>query len=407
MKRALLVHNYYQQSGGEDKVVSQELKLLRTKGLDAQLYSVHNDRIKTTGFYGKAKIAIDSTWSIGEYNKLKKKLMDMKPDVVHVHNFFPLLSPSIYYACKNQNIPVVQTLHNYRLICPAATFMRNNEICEKCLDGSLIHSIKHGCYRDSKFHTLPVAAMIKLNRVLGTWVNKVDQYIALTEFAKRKFVESGIPEDRISVKPNFISQGYSTESYPSSNSEHVLFVGRISVEKGVENLLQAWKQVDNKNGMKLLIIGDGTEKEALSEKYISKDVEFLGNQSSDVVLSYMKSAKYLIVPSIWYEGFPMTIVESYSMGTPVICSKLGSLQEVVRDGETGFHFKHDDIKDISKVISNAIIRSDYEKLRKNVLSVFHKHYSEDVNYSILYNIYQKVIKYEEDHYVSSAKTSVR
>lgn len=404
MKKVLLVHNYYQQGGGEDKVFAQEEALLRSKGIEVELYTVHNDLINNQKLMNKAKMALDATWSRTEYKRIKKKLMDMKPDVVHVHNFFPIISPSIYYACNHLNIPVVQTLHNYRLMCPAATFLRENKVCEKCINGSLINSVINGCYRGSRVQTVPLVTMISLNRMLGTWGNKVNRYIALTEFSKRKFIEGGIPEDKITVKPNFISTKDNTESIRNINENYLLYVGRISAEKGVRNLLEAWQHINDQNNMKLMIVGEGPEKEQLSMLYTDKSVEFVGNQSSDKVLEYMKHAKYLIVPSIWYEGFPMTIVEAYSVGTPVICSQIGSLQEVVQNEVTGFHFKHDDIQDIQRVISDAINYEDYSSMRENVIEVFHNNYTEEINYKLLEDIYRSVI--EENNNGRTAKAKI-
>lgn len=403
MKKVLLVHNYYQQGGGEDKVFAQEEALLRSKGIEVELYTVHNDLINNQTLMNKAKMALEATWSSTEYKRIKKKLMDMKPDVVHVHNFFPIISPSIYYACNHLNIPVVQTLHNYRLMCPAATFLRENKVCEKCVTGSLINSVINGCYRGSRVQTVPLVTMISLNRMLGTWGNKVNRYIALTEFSKRKFIEGGIPDDKITVKPNFISTKDNTESIRNINQNYLLYVGRISTEKGVRNLLEAWQHIKDQKNMKLLIVGEGPEKEQLSMLYAHKSVEFVGNQPSNKVLEYMKHAKYLIVPSIWYEGFPMTIVEAYSVGTPVICSQIGSLQEVVQNEVTGFHFVHDDIQDIQRVISDAINYDDYSSMREKVIEVFQNNYTEEINYKLLEEIYKSVIKENNNGRTGKAK----
>ncbi|MGR5973789.1 glycosyltransferase [Bacillus cereus] len=204
---------------------------------------------------------------------MKNYLMEMRPDVVHVHNFFPLLSPSIYHACQKLNIPIVQTLHNYRLICPSAMLMRNNQICESCIESSLWSAVKYGCYRDSKVQTLPVTMMIKFNRVIGTWENAVDRYIALTNFSKQKFIQGGISESKIIVKPNFLMQNLEPVNR-NLDEEYILFVGRISEEKGIRNLLNAWKMIDNKKGTKLYIIGDGPDKKILESEQFADDIYF-------------------------------------------------------------------------------------------------------------------------------------
>ncbi|MDP1509773.1 glycosyltransferase family 4 protein [Paenibacillus sp. CMAA1739] len=391
VNKVLIIHNFYQQSGGEDKVVEQESAMLRSRGIETEHYYVHNDSIQSKGLANMAKLAVEAAWSFPEFKRIKELLLRVKPDVVHVHNFFPVISPSVYHACERLGIPVVQTLHNYRLICPAATFMRGNEVCEKCLHGSLLHSIRHGCYRGSQLQTIPVAAMIKFNELIGTWQHKVSRYIALTEFARDKFAESGLPLDRIAVKPNFIHHQAVKAKYDSKD-RYLLFVGRISAEKGVRNLLQAWSQLENRDGLRLLIIGDGPEKAELAAAYPQEDIRFLGKQDGDTVLDCMSRAMYVMVPSIWYEGFPMTIVESYSVGTPVLCSRIGALEEVVEDGVTGFHFQHDDLENIKTVIRHAVAYEDYTAMRQKVAENYAAHYTEEVNVKQLLAIYSEAME---------------
>ncbi|MEJ3716764.1 glycosyltransferase family 4 protein [Paenibacillus polymyxa] len=399
ISKVLIIHNFYQQSGGEDKVVEQESAMLRSRGIETEHYYVHNDSIQSKGLANMAKLAVEATWSFPEFKRIKELLLRVKPDVVHVHNFFPVISPSVYHACERLGIPVVQTLHNYRLICPAATFMRGNEVCEKCLHGTLLHSIRHGCYRGSQLQTIPVAAMIKFNELIGTWQHKVSRYIALTEFARDKFAESGIPLDRIAVKPNFVHHQTVKAKY-DPNDRYLLFVGRISAEKGVRNLLQAWSQLEDRGGLRLVIIGDGPEKAKLAAAHQQEDIRFLGKQDGDTVLDCMSRAMYVMVPSIWYEGFPMTIVESYSVGTPVLCSRIGALEEVVEDGVTGFHFQHDDLENIKTVIRRAVAYENYAAMRQKVAQNYAAHYTEEVNVKQLLAIYSEAM--EECDYEAAA-----
>ncbi|WP_068498647.1 glycosyltransferase family 4 protein [Paenibacillus kribbensis] len=400
VSKVLIIHNFYQQSGGEDKVVEQESAMLRSIGIETEHYYVHNDSIQSKGLANMAKLAVEATWSLPEFKRIQKLLLQVKPDVVHVHNFFPVISPSVYHACERLGIPVVQTLHNYRLICPAATFMRGNEVCEKCLHGTLLHSIRHGCYRGSQLQTIPVAAMIKFNELIGTWQHKVSRYIALTEFAQNKFAESGIPLDRIAVKPNFVHHK-TVEARYDPNDRYLLFVGRISREKGVRNLLQAWSQLEDRAGLRLVIIGDGPEKAELTAAYPQEDIRFLGRQDADTVLDCMSRAMYVMVPSIWYEGFPMTIVESYSVGTPVLCSRIGALEEVVEDGVTGFHFQHDDLENIKTVIRRAVAYESYAAMRQQVSAIYTARYTEEVNAKQLMAIYSKAMEERNDEAAAS------
>lgn len=395
------MHNYYQQSGGEDRVVDQEMDLLRNNGVEVDLYSIHNDVIEEYGTFKKLKTGLETVWSYREYKRFKNYLIKQKPDIVHVHNFFPLLSPSIYYACNKLNIPVVQTLHNYRLMCPAATFLKEDRICEKCLDASLFNSVKYGCYRGSKVQTVPVVSMISINKMLGTWKSKVDRYIALTEFAKSKFVSSGLPEEKITVKGNFLQKNHSEVSEVIESSDNIIFVGRLSPEKGVQDLLEAWDLVSERKNSKLLIIGEGPEKSYLEKVYNSEHTVFLGKKNSDEVIRYMKGAKYLIVPSIWYEGFPMTIVEAYSVGTPVISSKIGSLREVVIDEETGFHFNYRDIDNLREVLEKALDYELHKQMKENVLSNYKEKYSEEINFEKMMFIYNEVIEEKKNGKISA------
>ncbi len=395
VSKVLIIHNFYQQSGGEDKVVEQESAMLRSRGIETEHYYVHNDSIQSKGLANMAKLAVEAAWSFPEFKRIKELLLRVKPDVVHVHNFFPVISPSVYHVCERLGVPVVQTLHNYRLICPAATFMRGNEVCEKCLHGTLLHSIRHGCYRGSQLQTIPVAAMIKFNELIGTWQHKVSRYIALTEFARDKFAESGIPLDRIAVKPNFIHHQTVKAKY-DPNDRYLLFVGRISAEKGVRNLLQAWSQLEDRGGLRLVIIGDGPQKAELAAAYAQEDIRFLGKQDGDTVLDCMSRAMYVMVPSIWYEGFPMTIVESYSVGTPVLCSRIGALEEIVEDGVTGFHFQHDDLENIKTVIRRAVAYENYAAMRQKVAENYAAHYTEEVNVKQLLAIYSEAMEECDD-----------
>lgn len=381
-------------SGGEDKVVDEEIQLLQQNGVQVVKYFISNDEIKIDGLVSKVKLGLNTIWSKTQYNKLKNIIISEKPDVVHFHNTFPLLSPSVYYACSNLGVPVVQTLHNYRLVCPGAMLLRDSKICEKCIDSSLVNSIKYGCYRNSRVQTMPLSAMLYTHRFLDTWNKRVDKYIALTDFAKGKFEQVGFDAKKITVKPNFIQQ--------NSNSilekdDSVVFVGRISKEKGLHLLLEAWSKMGTELNIKLKVIGDGPHRKTLEDKYSHlKNINFLGKLNSTDVLTYMSRAKYIIVPSVWYEGFPMTIVEAYSVNTPVISSNIGSLKEVVIDEVTGFHFENNNVNDLGTVLKKALTYPRYKELQENVKRQFFENYTATKNFKLLMDIYQEVIGGEKN-----------
>lgn len=390
--KVLLVHNYYKQSGGEDKVFYEELKLLRKHGIEVVTYTVSNEEIDVDSLLNKIKVSVNTVWSQSQNEKLKKFILKEDPNVIHFHNTFPLLSPAVYYMCKKLNKPVVQTLHNYRLGCPGGLFLKDNQICEKCIEGTLLNSIKHGCYRNSKAQTIPLAAMLYTHRLLGTWNKSIDKYIALTNFAKDKFAEIGIDPNKIVVKSNFIN---SQSIIKEHKVNEITFVGRISQEKGVALLLKAWHNLnaDKRLDTTLNIIGEGPLQPILEKQYGNlSNVNFVGKVESDVVLEYMSKSKYTVVPSTWYEGFPMTIIESYSVNTPVISSNVGSLKEVVIDGLTGFHFENGNLESLEAILKKALNYYSYSDLERNVSEEFNNKYTSNINFEQLIKIYNEVIR---------------
>ncbi|MCG8570244.1 MAG: glycosyltransferase family 4 protein [Spirochaetes bacterium] len=382
-----MLHNFYQQPGGEDIVLSEEKQLLKQKGNTVSFVSVDNKHINN--FRTKLYTAVNLAYSKRSKQKLKKKIKRFKPDIVHVHNFFPLLTPSIYDACKEEKIPVVQTLHNYRLVCSAASLMRNGRICEKCLCRSSYWAAIHCCYRNSLLGSISVARMIDYHRGKKTWQNKVDRFIALTEFSRNKFIEAQFPQKKISVKPNFIIDPIQSEQQREKHyKKRALFVGRLSYEKGIQTLIDAWRGID----CRLQITGDGPLYSDL-KKEVSGNIELLGYLSADKVQKKMLESSFLILPSIWYEGFPMVIVESFACSLPVVASKLGSMAEIINDGYTGLHFNPGDVKDLRKKVQFMVDHPDLaKKMGANARKEYEQKYTPEKNYEMLINIYKDTIE---------------
>jgi glycosyltransferase involved in cell wall biosynthesis len=335
--RVLLVHNRYQEAGGEDTVVANEQTLLERNGWQTRLWCVTNDVI--AGTRAKITVAMRTPCSRPARDELVRVIVDFAPTVVHVHNFFPLLSPSIYDASRAAGVPVVQTLHNYRTICAGGLLMRGGHSCEDCVGATPYQAVFHGCYRGSRLGSWAVARMVDTHRRLGTWLYKVDRLIALSAFSKSKFVSAGFPADRIAIKPNF------TESRAVIGPAvrlGALYVGRLSIEKGIETLLRAWKDLD----IPLRVLGDGPLR-GLVENGANSSVTLLGWQSPAAVAAEMARAAFLIVPSIWPESFPMVIVEAFCQGLPVIASRIGALAEIIDDGSTGLLFSTGDAEDLA------------------------------------------------------------
>jgi glycosyltransferase involved in cell wall biosynthesis len=309
---------------------------------------------------------------------------EWQADVVHIHNFFPLMTPGIHHGARRSGAAVVQTLHNYRLLCASAMFLRSGVICEKCLTGSQIWGIVHKCYRQSIPGSIALVAMQMRANALNTWRKDVDLFIALTNFAKAKFVEGGIPGEKITVKPNF-----SNLAPPPCRQRHGgLYVGRLSPEKGVATLLAAWRAFPD---MPLTILGDGPQRAEL-EASAPPNVSFLGSLPPGEVRRHMEAASFLVVPSEWYEGFPMTIVEAYSAGLPVIASNIGSLSEIIAHEKTGRLFTPRDASDLSANIAWMIENVEKSDLSGNSGAIFREKYSREKNIALLQSAYMQAIR---------------
>lgn len=383
--KILFVHNQYKQYGGEDSVIKNEMAMLMLNNQGIDLFSVSNNRINVLS--KKIAAAISTTYSRKYRNLLFEKIKKFKPDIIHAHNLFPLLTPSIYDACVESKIPVVQTLHNYRIICPNALLMRNGYICELCISGSYYNAVLYRCYRNSIFGSLAVARMLSYHHNNKTWQNKVDCFIALTDFVKNKYIEGGFPEKKIIVKPNF----YKKATLPAFNEkgrEGVLFVGRLSHEKGVKTLIKAWIGLD----IPLRIAGEGplmeTVKSAISSKII-----VLGKISQAQVSQEMTTANFLVMPSEWYEPFGLVIVEAFAHGLPVVASNLGGMSEIVENNYTGLHFEPGNPEDLAeKVLWMYNNPEECKRMGKNARAVYEQKYTDEKNYDMLMDIYQKTIE---------------
>jgi len=387
--RILVLHNKYQKIGGEETVLSNEIKLLKDAGHTIKLYTVSNDEIDT--IYKKIWAAISAIHSPKFYKVVTHLIRDFRPDIVHVHNFFPLLSPSVFNACYDCGVPSVLTLHNYRLICSNGLLMRNGKICELCVQFSAYHAVLHGCYRNSRVATLPVTLMIEAHKHLGTWSKKVDRFIALTDFAKKKFIEANLPRDKVVVKPNFSTPSPENWTADAKGRAGALFVGRLSPEKGIQTLQEAWKNLD----IPLTILGNGPLRGAL-EADGNQMIKLLGQKEKKNVLSEMSTSNFMVMPSIWYEGFPMIVVEAFSMKLPVITSKIGSLAEIITHGVTGLHFEAGNANDFrDKVRWAASNPAKIKIMGENAYKVYLEKYTNNSNLQFLMNIYSEAISEKE------------
>ena len=384
--RILLLHNTYQQAGGEDAVVAREAALLRKFGHEVYLHCVSNDSIQ--GFFRKAITAWRAPYSPWGRRETKRIIKETRPDILHVHNFFPLLTPSVYDACKEENLPVVQTLHNYRTICAGALLMRDGKPCEDCVQGSPYQAVLHGCYRGSKWGSLAVARMIDTHQRQKTWARKVDRFIALSQFSKNKFIEGGFPSEKIAVKPNFVN---SERNKITINQERkgALFVGRLSQEKGLVTMINAWKNLD----IPLRVIGDGPLMNWVKDNSSAPHISVLGRKEPEQVVKEMNNASFLVMPYECYENFPLTLAEAFAQGLPVVASRLGAMAEIIEDGITGLHFNPSDPDDLARKVHWANTHAEeMERMEHNARKTYENKYTPKINYDQLVSIYREAIE---------------
>ncbi len=390
--KVLVLHNRYLQRGGEDLEVESEACLLAAEGHTLIPYLRDNADIERYTILQKAFLPGTTMWSHKSCADVRQLVIDRQPDVAHFHNTFPLISPAAYSACQSAGIPVVQTLHNYRLLCPSATFFRDGKPCECCLGKSIPWpGVRYACYRESRVATGTVAAMLAFHRLVGTWRDKVDLFIAVSEFARNKFIAGGLPADKIVVKTNFVHPDPGADRDVSG---HALFLGRLSPEKGLGILLAAWKHLGG--NIPLLIAGDGPlrpELEAHVQQLGLAGVQFVGHLDRTAVFAALKRARFLIIPSECYETCCITVMEAYACGTPTIVAGHGALEEIVADQRTGLHFVPGNAEDLARKTEWAWTHPrEMEDLGQAGRSEFLAKYSADKNYRMLMDIYLRAIE---------------
>lgn len=380
--RILVVHCAYQQYGGEDSVVASEVELLKAHGHDVHLWTRRNADIASMPNW---KVACDTVWSTRTVAELEGLVANWRPDVMHVHNTSLLLSPSVFWAGRRHGIPVVQTLHNFRLACLNATFLRDGQVCEACLGKTPLKGVIQGCFRESRTQSAVLAASIMLHRRMGTYADQVDRFIVLTEFARAKFLQIGLPADKLRVKPNFLPW---CEAPGCAKRTGGLFVGRLSVEKGIEVLLEAARGLDLQRHP-LTTLGTGPQEAATRAILGSRH---LGHTPLDEVLEHMEKSAFLVLPSVCYEGFPRTVVEAFSRGLPVIASRLGSMAELIQEGESGLLFEAGNANELADRIRWAHEHpSEMAAMGARARQIYEEHFTADRNHQMLMAVYQEAM----------------
>ena len=399
--RVLVVHNAYQKAGGEDSVVAAEIALLRRHGDTVIELRRSNDEIEVASGIARVRLAAKTLWSRASHAQALALIEQHRPDVVHVHNTFPLISPSLYWACGQAGVPVVQTLHNFRLACPQAMFLRDGTACESCVGKRIAWpALAHGCYRDSRVQTAVVVGMLALHRGLGTFDTQVTRYIALNAFCRTKFIAAGLPAQRIVIKPNFAEvPAPRPDERAATARTGMLFVGRMAAEKGIDVLARAWPvcTAPGRNEgaeMTLRVAGTG---DAGATLHALDGVTLLGWRSPAQVQLEMHSALALVVPSVCFETFGLVVVEAFSAGLPVIASRIGALAELIEEGVTGLLFEPGSAADLARVMRWAAdhpLQMAAMGLRARLC--FDALYTPSINYRQLRAIYADAIEARRD-----------
>lgn len=375
-EKILMVHNYYQISGGEDTVVSNEKRLLEEYGHEVVLYTRNNNEMRSMNKLQMLALPLITIFNPKTYREIKQIIREEKIEIVHVHNTFNLISSAVYYAAVKMRVPVVQTIHNFRFLCPGATFYRNGNICEDCVNKGLRFAIKHKCYHNSRTQTLICVINMLIHRHTGI-LRKIN-YIALTEFNKEKLLQlKQIESNKIFVKPNFV-EGENIDGLRSG----FIFAGRLDELKGIKVLVAAWKLMGNK-APQLTICGTGPLETWCRAETKNLNVKMKGFVSNEETKQLIGKSKALILPTQWYEGFPMSIIEAYSLGTPVICSDLGNTGAIVEENITGWKFAPGNVEElISKVLN-------WSNICITVKEIYEKKYSKEINYLQLSKVYKE------------------
>jgi len=381
----LSVHNRYIYRGGEDESTELENRLLRDKGHHVVEYLADDHSIDGKHLIGVGLCAI---WNPASYSNIRRLIRQHQIDLVKIDNFFPQISPAVYYAASAEGVPSVQSLRNFRLLCPGAIFFRDGKVCEDCMNRPIPWpGVVHGCYRDSRMQTLAPAAMASAHRLAGTWSRRVTAYVALSEFSRQKFVQGGLPVAKVFVKPNFVPD----HGIGLGDDRCVLSVGRLSPEKGLDVLLSAWRRIGKR--LKLKIVGAGPL-EALVREHAAANpsIEYLGQKTLAETYDLMGRATAVIFPSQWYETFGRTVAEAFAKGTPVIGSNLGGMRTMISHQQTGLHFDPGRADSLAEQVEWMLAHEEvWRGMRKTARQAYEMHYTPERSYARMMTIYEWAI----------------
>ncbi len=385
----LIVHNDYQLAGGEGNVAENEARMLTAHGHSVTFYRRDNAEIASYNALQKLRLAFCTFFSFRTYREVRAAIRKDHIQIVHVHNTVPLISPSVYYAAWAEHVPVVQTLHNYRFVCPNGILYRDGHVCEACLHGGLGYSVLHGCYRHSRAQTLVLSGAMQLHRLLRTY-KRIDAYIALTSFGKEKLGRK-LPQERVYVKPNIVHVDNTPVPYSARNDTYV-FLGRLDAEKGVWTLLHAFAKLPEN---RLIVVGSGPE-EIRMQAYITdnklSNVTMTRQLSHAEAIQYVAHARALVMPTQLYEGMPLTVLEAFAFGTPVIGSQIGTVGAIIREHGGGFLFDQTDADALVSCVQGCT-QARLAAASEQALAASCGVYDAEQNYQLLCSIYENAAAY--------------
>lgn len=393
--KILAIHNFHRKgsASGDDQVFKAETCLLEEHGQKVVRYTVSNDEFDVKGPFGKLLAAFGMLWSFDNYRAVRRLIRTERPDLVHVHTFFPLLSPSILYAAKRSGVKVVATLHDTRFVCPVATSLRNGEICNACGDGHYLRMVKYGCFKGSRLQSLLVAGIFKYHRIRRSFYNQIDQYICLNDEQIQLLKAIGFDSSKIIKKYNFVPDrqvNVTASTFKTLPKRYVVFYGRIGAEKGVRVLQRIWNEIDD---IPLVVMGSGPLEESFRRWTESRqNVIFLGYTPHEQCMAIVKGAEFVVFPSIWYEGCSMVEIESESLGKPLIATDLGFSSEAIQNGVNGYKVKHNDIEGFVNTIKTLWSNPNLcKRMGFQTRLDYERKYTPDLNYRQLIDIYQKIM----------------
>ena len=388
--KVLVAHNYYQVAGGEDRVFLNEKALLERHGHEVIEYVRHNSQIGASGIRDYVTLPARAVWNWNSHAELKSVLQKHKPDVAHFHNIFPLISPAAYSACWECNVPVVQSLHNSRLICPGGGLYYDGGYCQDCVGKSFPWpGVKRACYRNSHLQTAVVGIMTAVHAKRGTWRDLISRYIVFSSFFRSKFIEAGFPAEKLVIKPHFTEDpGVST----SSPRGYALYVGRLTEHKGVPTMMRAWEQLGQ---IPLKICGSGDLSPRVAELAAKSggNIEIIPSLPHEQIYELIKGAAFLVWPSEVCETFGLVALESFACGVPVVSSGMGAMPDLVIDNETGLTFTAGDAADLANKVRWAW-ENPAEMARMGLIarSRYETDYTEGPNHDRVIQIYRDAIE---------------